>query len=70
MKLRVRCRHEKDSDKATPATEVVNEGEMREAEIDDNLKASFPASDPPAWTLGVDPHSDIKQQSESDDRDD
>lgn len=29
-------------------------GEMSEAEIDDNLADTFPASDPPAWTLGSD----------------
>jgi len=29
-------------------------GEMTEAEIDANLADSFPASDPPAWTLGSD----------------
>lgn len=29
---------------------------MSETEIDYNVMASFPASDPPSWTLGVRPH--------------
>jgi hypothetical protein len=35
-------------------------GEMSEAEIDRNLAETFPASDPPSWTLGTD-HRDEAQ---------
>lgn len=36
------------------------EREMSEAEIDRNLAETFPASDPPSWTLGTD-HRDETQ---------
>ena len=39
-------------DDPTGADEV-GAGEMSEEDIDRNLMGSFPASDPPSWTLGV-----------------
>jgi len=38
--------------------------EMSEAEIDKNLMDSFPASDPPSWTLGIE-HREETQDEES-----
>ena len=39
-------------------------GGMSEAEIDGNLMDTFPASDPPSWTLGVSPHPKPRGESE------
>jgi hypothetical protein len=36
-------------------------GEMSEAEIDNNLAETFPASDPPSWTLGTDHKSELPE---------
>ena len=40
-----------------------NMSEMSEDEIDRNLMGTFPASDPPSWTLGVE--RDRKPASEA-----
>jgi hypothetical protein len=40
-------------------------GEMSEAEIDRNLQDTFPASDPPSWTLGTN-HKEQPVTNESD----
>lgn len=40
--------------------------EMDEAEIDDNLENSFPASDPPSWTLGSNHRVATGQEEEKD----
>jgi hypothetical protein len=42
--------------------------EMNEAEIDDNLENSFPASDPPSWTLGSNHHRVATGQEEEKDK--
>ncbi|HYO62367.1 MAG TPA: hypothetical protein VER08_01795 [Pyrinomonadaceae bacterium] len=41
---------------------------MSEREIDENLDATFPASDPPSWTLGTDHAADPpdREPSETD----
>ncbi len=37
----------------SPDADVPPLGTMSEEEIDYNIMASFPASDPPSWTLGL-----------------
>ena len=52
----------KDTDGPAEAA-VPAKGAMSEAEIDDNLEETFPASDPPSWTLGTN-HREASKQEE------
>jgi hypothetical protein len=50
-----------------PQPDEPQSGEMAEHEIDENLAGSFPASDPPAWTLGTD-HRDPDHDDDADEK--
>ena len=54
-----------NEDKDREREETRQGGEqMSEAEIDYNVMGSFPASDPPSWTLGVRPHKTSREEFE------
>ena len=43
---------------------------MPEDEIDETLVESFPGSDPPSWTTGVEPHCQPEDEASPDPRED
>ena len=53
-----------DENDLPPTPHETGVQEMSEAEIDANVKGTFPASDPPAWTLGSDHHAVTNQESD------
>lgn len=52
-----------DKDRLEPAAGQPNVNEISEDEIDLNLMGTFPASDPPSWTLGVERNQKLANES-------
>jgi hypothetical protein len=51
-----------DRDQFEQASDQPSISEISEDEIDGNLMGTFPASDPPSWTLGVERHEQLASE--------
>ena len=56
-----------NKERIAQASSQPSEGEMSEDEIDRNLAGTFPASDPPSWTLGTDHREESPREPSDDD---
>ena len=54
-----------DEDREERGGPAPGAGKMSEAEINRNLAETFPASDPPSWTLGTDHREEAPAEKES-----
>jgi hypothetical protein len=58
----------KDNQTSEAGRSKENEPGMSEDEIDLNLDETFPASDPPSWTLGTDHRDESPENADEDDK--